>query len=172
MLQVDPKTTIPTRSVLITVVISALLGLISVGSPVAFNNVVSLTINSLYASYFMACFLLLWRRIQGTILDSATALASGEAPRANIPGSAGRLLWGPWRIREPWGTVINGLACAYLVIVFIFTFFPPATPVTPTTMNYSVLVMGFVTLVSAIYFLVWGHRTYKGPIVDVEHFGT
>lgn len=69
----------------------------------------------------------------------------------NLPGSAGKLVWGPWRIPEPFGTGVNAFACVYLLIVFFFTFWPPATPVTPDTMNYSSLVMGFVAITSGLY---------------------
>lgn len=126
--------------------------------------------NSLYASYFVACLLLLWRRTQKSILDPNDVKAdSSQATRnINLPGSAGKLVWGPWRIPEPWGTIVNALACAYLIIVFVFTFFPPTTPVTPLTMNYSVLVMGFVAIASAAYYWIWGHHSYKGPVVDVD----
>ena len=69
---------------------------------------------------------------------------------------------------EPLGTIANFLACAYLFVVFVFTFFPPATPVTPATMNYSSLVMGAVAMVSTFYYWVWGRRTYRGPVVEVD----
>ena len=157
--------------------VSILLGLISIGSPVAFNDVVSLTVNSLYASYFTACALLLWRRVQGSILSPASSAAfiSAEthhqhtlSEHKNLPGSAGKLVWGPWRMPEPLGTLVNFLACAYLLVVFVFTFFPPATPVQPATMNYSSLVMGVVAMASAVYYWVWGRRTYSGPVVEVD----
>jgi choline transport protein len=42
-----------------------LLSTIALGSYVAFSNVVNLSIGGLYASYFIVCTLLLWRRVQG-----------------------------------------------------------------------------------------------------------
>lgn len=148
---------------------SLLIGLISVGSPVAFNDVISLTVSSLYASYFVACILLLWRRVTGSIKNLAElAVSDNRSRNTNLPGSAGNLVWGPWRIREPFGTIVNAAACIYLLVVFIFTFFPPATPVTPNTMNYSCLVVGFVAIMSGLYYASRAHRTYKGPVVDVN----
>ncbi|KAL2036554.1 hypothetical protein N7G274_010711 [Stereocaulon virgatum] len=67
--KVDKKTSIPYMAIVITTIISILIGLISIGSPVAFNDVISLTVSSLYASYFVACGLLLYRRIKGSIRD-------------------------------------------------------------------------------------------------------
>lgn len=141
-----------------------LISLISVGSPVAFNDVISLTVSALYASYFVGCALLLWRRCQGSIKDESELPVSDHRP--NLPGSAGNLVWGTWRIREPYGTALNAFACAYLLLVFIFTFWPPATPVTADTMNYSSLVLGFAAIISGLYYVLRAHKTYKGPIID------
>ena len=70
-------------------------------------------------------------------------------------------------MREPFGTAVNAFACIYLFIVFFFTFWPPATPVEPDTMNYSSLVMGFVAIISGLYYVLRAHKVYTGPVVDV-----
>ena len=127
---------------------------------------ISLTVSGLYASYFVACILLLWRRCKGSIKDASELAEFNRLGATNTPGSAGNLIWGPWRIAEPFGTAINVLACIYLFIVFFFTFWPPTTPVTPDTMNYSSLVMGFVAIMSGLYYVFHAHKTYKGPIID------
>ena len=164
----DEKTSIPVLAIVTTTIVSLLIGLISIGSPVAFNDVISLTVSGLYASYFVACAFLLWRRCKGSIKDAKQLAESDNRVRdTNLPGSAGKLVWGPWRIPEPFGTGVNAFACVYLLIVFFFTFWPPATPVTPDTMNYSSLVMGFVAIMSALYYVVRAHKTYTGPVVDM-----
>ena len=151
-----------------TVFIATLLGLISIGSPVAFNDILSITVNGLYASYFIACSLLLWRRCTRSIKTVSEDSSSGDAHEPlNLPGSAGRLVWGPWRMPEPLGTFVNAFACVYLLVVFFFTFWPPALPVTPATMNYSCVVMGFVAAMSGAYYTFRAHRTYIGPLVEV-----
>lgn len=151
-----------------TTLFSLLIGLISIGSPIAFNDVISLTVSGLYSSYFVACVFLLWRRCEGSIKDEAELAASDSRPRnTNIPGAAGNLVWGPWRIPEPYGTAVNAFACVYLVIDFIFTFWPPTTPVTSVSMNYSSLVMGFVAILSALYYVLRANKIYTGPVVDV-----
>ena len=134
----------------------------------AFNDVISLTVSGLYASYFVACIFLLWRRCQGSIKDASELAPSDSRLRnTNLPGSAGNLVWGPWRVPEPFGTAVNAFACIYLLIVFFFTFWPPATPVEPDTMNYSSLVMGFVAIISGLYYVLRAHKVYTGPVVDV-----
>lgn len=54
-----------------------LLSLIALGSYVAFSNVVNLSIGGLYASYFIVCSLLLWRRLQGVSPYDARAAMPG-----------------------------------------------------------------------------------------------
>ena len=167
--QLDSNTSIPVIAIVCTTVVSVLIGLVSVGSPVVFNDVISLTISGLYASYFVACILLLWRRCTGSI-KSPLELPFDQALRnINLPGSAGNLVWGPWRVPEPFGTVVNAFACVYLAIVFFFSFWPPATPVTPNTMNYSSLVMGSAAIVSGLYYVLRAHKTYTGPVVDMGY---
>ena len=87
----------------------------------------------------------------------------------NLPGSGGKLIWGPWRVRGIAGILINILACAYLLLILVFVFWPPTKEVTPATMNYSVLVMGIVAMFSAVYYVFWGRRTYHGPVVEAVY---
>lgn len=156
-------------AILTTTVLSVLVGLISIGSPVAFNDVVSLTLVGLYASYFVACALLLWRRITGSIKtpDQVSSRDQSHPSNSNLPGSAGKLTWGPWRVPGFLGTLINAFGCVYLLIVGTFAFFPPTKEVNGATMNYSSLVMGSVTIFSAAYYVFWAHG-YDGPIIETR----
>lgn len=167
--KVDGKTKIPVMAILTTTVLSVLVGLISIGSPVAFNDVVSLTLVGLYASYFVACALLLWRRITGSIKtpDQVSSRDQSHPSNSNLPGSAGKLTWGPWRVPGFLGTLINAFGCVYLLIVGTFAFFPPTKEVNGATMNYSSLVMGSVTIFSAAYYVFWAHG-YDGPIIETR----
>ena len=158
---------------ILTTIFSILVGLISIGSPVAFNDVISLTLASLYSSYFVACALLLWRRCSGSIKTVAETLPSDSRHiNTNLPGSVGNLVWGPWRVPGVAGILINIVACICLLIIPIFTYWPVAVPVAvpvaPATMNYSSLVMGLVGILSTIYYVLWAHKTYSGPVVNTE----
>ena len=163
--QVDGRTKIPINSVLTTTILCVLVALISIGSTVAFNDVVSLTLAALYASYFIACALLLWRRVTGSI-KSSDEVDAIDADGYNLPGSAGKLIWGPWRVHGLLGILINAFACIYLLIIWVFVFWPPTKQVTPASMNYTSLVMGAVAIFSAVYYAFWGRRTCHGPVVD------
>ncbi|KAL9025497.1 MAG: hypothetical protein Q9196_005692 [Gyalolechia fulgens] len=146
----------------VTSSIAILLSLISIGSTVALNDVLSLTVASLFLSYFACCSLLLWRRCTGGIFDRK--LTSRDA--ANLPQSS-QLSWGPFHIPGMWGVVINIIGCTFLIIVIFFSFWPPGTPVTPSTMNYSVLATGLVVIISTVYYAVCAHKVYTGPVVEV-----
>jgi len=141
--------------------------LVSIGSTTAFNDAVSLTLASLYASYLVACSLLLWRRCTGSI----KVAKSEDNTSTNLPGNGGNLIWGPWRIPGIWGIAVNIFACVYLIVILIFCFWPSTVVVTPATMNYTSLVMGSVAILSAVYYLFWAHRTYKGPIIEIDFTG-
>lgn len=135
--------------------------LINIGSDVALNDVLSLSISCLYISYLITLLLFLYRRVTGAIAEPS----GHDAEKI----SADHLVWGPWRVRGFGGlvgTVNNVVACIYLVIILFFSFFPPATPVTPQSMNYSCLVTGVVILFSLGYYFVSARKTYVGPIVE------
>ncbi len=145
-----------------TTVISILLSLINLGSDTAFNNVISISISGIYSSYLIAAVLLLYRRCSGGFrMPEATGMPALE----NTTGAT--LVWGPWHIPGALGIINNAVACAYLIIIWVFAFFPPAIPVTASNMNYGVLVTGVVTLFSVAYYVVWAKRIYKGPIIEV-----
>lgn len=149
----------PFRTILVTLLIGMLLSLIVLGSSVAFNDIVSLSVVGLYSSYLLVCTLLLWRRLKGEIRPySETAPAIGP----------GRLHWGPWRVPEPIGAINNLFACVYLVFLLFWNFWPPATPVKASTMNFSLLMFGATILFSVIWWLIRARKTFTGPIQEVE----
>ena len=156
-LQVNSRTSIPSAAIVVVVICAALIGLINLGSITAFDDVVSLVLESFYLSYLMACGILLYRRIRGDIAE---------------PDSAGTLSvphqWGPWRLKGNLGVINNIVACVYLILIAFFSFWPAMIPVTPATMNYSSLVLGTVALESMTYYFIWARKTYNGPIVEVK----
>ncbi|KAL8695665.1 MAG: hypothetical protein Q9224_003252 [Gallowayella concinna] len=170
--KVEPRSSIPLVSILTTVTISCLLALINIGSSIAFNDVISLTINGLYASYLLACSLLLYRRVTGSIaLPTTNTYETNPKIVTEADNVSGQgiinLTWGPFHLRGALGIAVNAIGCVYMVIIIFFSFWPPVTPVTPETMNYSVLVTGSVILFSVVYYLVYARRIYKGPLMEI-----
>lgn len=161
-MQVEPQTSLPLVAIGVTRSIAILLSLISIGSRVALNDVLSLTVASLFLSYFTCCSLLHWRRCTGGITDRKLT----NRYTANLPQSS-QLLWGAFHIPGIWGIAINISGCTFLVIIIFFSFWPPRTPVAPSTMNYSVLVVGLVVILSAANYVIWAHKAYTGPVDEI-----
>ncbi|SPJ85034.1 related to GABA transport protein [Fusarium torulosum] len=159
--KVNERTTVPVYAVLCTAVISILLSLINIGSPVAFQNVTSLSISCLYSSYLIAAGLLLYRRTtKGFTLPGSTDLPA----LANTTGA--ELVWGPFHIKGALGIANNVFAMCYLIVVGFFSFFPPMVDPSVDMMNYSVVVTGGLVIFSVIYYFIWARKEYNGPIVE------
>ena len=148
-----------------TTTISALLALIGIGSSLAFNDIISISVVGLYASYLVATVLFLWRRVTGAIRPASESF--NESTVVNAPNST--LTWGPFKMPRIIGALVNCVAIIYMTIIFLFAFWPPALPVGPATMNYACLVFGATVLVSIAWYMVHARKVYKGPVVEIEH---
>jgi len=177
--KVYPRTAIPVNAVLTVTFIAALLTLIYIGSYAAFNDVISLTITGFYGSYLLPAALLLYHRIKGNIAPHGTepdSLPDDNQPASDSPPDLhgtvktanARLIWGPWHLPGILGTINNIYACCYMVFVIFWSVWPPATPVSASSMNYSVVVTGGVLILSGIWYFVRGKKEYKGPLIDEE----
>ena len=162
LLQVNPRTSIPVTTIIATSAISVLLSLIILGSTTAFNNIVSICVAGLSASYLLAIGLLLWRRTTGAIRKPLIT----DETITNTPGFD--LTWGPWRMPGILGPAVNAFAFVYVLIILFFSFWPPVTPVTDINMNYSILVTGVVVIFSVVWYLIGGRMDYKGPVVQTS----
>jgi choline transport protein len=67
-----------------------------------------------------------------------------------------------------YGLFINIGAVAFLLIVWVFVFFPLTPAVTPETMNWSILMFGSTMLFAVVYYLLVGKKTYKSPVDLIE----
>ena len=107
---VRPGWDIPLNAVLVSFTIAALLSLINLGSSVAFNAILSIGVVSLLTSYLVSISCILYKRIrQQTLLERRWSL--------------GR-----------YGLPLNIISVAYLLIAWLFAFFPLGVPVTLETM--------------------------------------
>ncbi|KAF2098206.1 amino acid transporter [Rhizodiscina lignyota] len=173
MSHVSTRTRVPYVAVFAVCIIAALLTLIYIGSYTAFNDVISLTITGFYGSYFLPCALLLYHRIKGHIMPYGTEPDPDLQPKishspAEVQVAQARLIWGPWSVPGILGTINNAYACVYMIFVIFWSVWPPQTPVTASTMNYSVVVTGGVMILSGIWYFVRARKVYKGPIVDED----
>ena len=154
-----------------------LLALIYIGSSTVFEDVVSMFTSGLYASDFISCPLLLWRRVTSEMVPHSSPLGQDEEIElARAIGVAIEdtepeivqppLMWGPWRVPGLLGIVNNAFACVYILFVLFWSFWQPDTPATAENVNYSMLVTGVVLTFSIMYYYVWGKKQYVGPLVE------
>ncbi|KAF2759844.1 amino acid transporter-like protein [Pseudovirgaria hyperparasitica] len=160
---INPRTSIPLPAVATTAILACLQALIILGSTIVFTHIVSLAVAAIFASYLIVTALFLWRRLRGDIY-SPNKLTT-DPGLINIPGS--KLTWGPWRFNNLGGTLNNIFCVAYIGVVFFFSFWPSQTPVAANTMNYSCLMLGGTMIFSTVYYVVYAHKAYRGPIVEV-----
>lgn len=155
-------TSIPLYAVIICSLVACAIGLINIGSAAAFNDVISLSVSSLYASYILTESFLLYHRLTGGIKSARSGM--DETTEAN------QLIWGPFHLRGVFGIAVNAFAVGFGIIILFFSFWPVATPVAPDTMNYSVLMTGSVIIFAILYYVLYARRVYKGPIVEVTPY--
>jgi amino acid transporter len=130
---------VPVMALALLTVVQMLLGLINLGSTSAFTA-------------FASC---------GVI-----ALAAGYAIPIGISLFTGRkaVATARWRCPGPLGWIVNALSVAWIAFQLVLFSMPAALPVTVVTMNYaSVVFVGFMAI-SAVYYIVYGHR---GEFLDV-----
>ncbi|UCK58900.1 hypothetical protein AFCA_001733 [Aspergillus flavus] len=160
--KVSPRTCIPTYSILLTMTVAALLGLVNIGSAVALNGIISMAVSGIYLSYLIVAILLLYRRCTGEI----SLYSDGEDMLVNVPGA--KLMWGPFHIRGIFGTLINGYAVIYMIIVVFFSFWPSQMSVDKTTMNFSVVGTIGTIILALIYYVFRARHVYTGPVIELH----
>lgn len=129
-----------------------LLGLINIGSEKALESVLSFTVSSWEAAAAIPLALLFWNRVTGRI---KTRHLHSDITALEVDPS---LTWGPWRVPEPMGTIINAVGLCWITIAFFFSLWPSSTDVTPETMNFSVLMTGFWFIFGLGYYLIIGRK--------------
>ena len=159
-IQVKGYTSLPIRSILVTIYILYLLSLIIFRLLTAFNDLVLLLVFSLNSLYLVIISLLLYRRYTRVILPRSSSVKS--YPVVDLT-----LRQGPQYIPGPQGIANNVFTYTYLTVIIFFSFQPIERPVIVENMNYVVLVIGVVIIVSLIYYLVRAKRVYIGPVIEV-----
>ena len=128
---------------MLTFLITALLSLINIGSTVAFNAIGSLAVSALLGTYIISFSCLILRRL-----------------RSPLPRSR----WSMGRA----GIFVNIGAVLFLLVVWIFVFFPINADVTPETMNWSSLMFFATMLFAVVYYVAVGKKQYKSPVELVK----
>ncbi|GAQ08164.1 hypothetical protein ALT_5485 [Aspergillus lentulus] len=141
---VTPGWNIPLNSVMVSLVVTILLSLINIGSQVAMSAIVSLTITSLISAYILSIGCVLLKRIRGEPLP----------PRR-------------WTLGR-FGMAVNIAALAFLLPIFVFSFFPLTKKVDTKTMNWSVVMYLAMLTFASVYYLLWGRHNFIAPVALVK----
>jgi amino acid transporter len=120
------------------------LSLINIGSTVAFNAIGSLAVSAILGTYIISFSVLILRRLRKEPLPARR-----------------------WTLGR-YGIFINIGAVLFLLVVWVFVFFPLQTPVTPSTMNWNCLIFGSVMIFAVIYYVFVGKHAYTSPVELVK----
>ncbi|RFU78921.1 amino acid transporter [Trichoderma arundinaceum] len=132
----------PLNATICVAVLNTLMGLIYLGSTTALNA---------FATSFVCLNLL---SFLAAILPHLT---SG---RSRVPRG---VFW----MKGWWGNVVHAFACIYIVVFLVIFCFPYSQPITPSSMNYSSVVLVGLTIIITICW-VWKQRQgYTGGTAEV-----
>ena len=156
--KVNQRLDLPLNAMMLSMVVQILLGLISFGSSAAFNAFSGVGVICLTAAY---------------AAPIAISLASG---RRHLQGSKFNLrgfgvfcncvALGMRQSREHSAceqqSLLTELPAWSLLAMPLFCM-PSSIPVTANTVNYAPVVFVGATFISAVWYMVWGHKNYAGP---------
>ena len=142
------QTPLPLNSILFSLCITIILSFINLGSTTAFNSIVGLLAGSGGVSYTISIGCVLLKRIR-------------KEPLPPSKFSLGRF-----------AIPINAFAVCYMIMQTVISFFPLFSSasgfLSVQTMNWGVVMFAGVTVISMLFYVVQGRKTYKGPVVYVN----
>ncbi|KAK4544789.1 hypothetical protein LTR36_004038 [Oleoguttula mirabilis] len=144
LLTLSARLPLQVNAMAFTLAITVVLSLFIIGSPVAFSILTSLSLTGLVSSYLLAIGCVLAKRIRGERFP---------------PGRFGL---------GTFGFVCNGIAVGFLLLVWVFMFFPTAPNPGAAGMNWSVVIYGAVVMLFTAYFFLGARHQYAGPVAYVR----
>ncbi|CAN9373070.1 unnamed protein product [Alternaria alternata] len=135
---------IPVNALLVCLGFSCVLACINFGSDVALNAIVSISNAALIFSYIISIGCVRLKRLRGEPL----------LPRR-------------WSLGK-FGGIVNDLALAFLVVSFIFSFFPIVPNPSTTDMNFASLMFGAMAIIATVNYFVSARNSYIAPVSLVK----
>ena len=120
------------------------MSLINIGSTVAFNAVLSLSVVALMATYAISIGCILLRRMQGEPFPPAR-----------------------WSLGRA-GTPVNTVALVYISWAFFWSFWPNGFEPTLQTFNWAVVLFVGVMGIACLVYYLHARNYYEGPVAKVE----
>ena len=138
--RVDAAGTYPVNSIVVVWTCVILLNLITLGSVVAFEAIVSLQILALMSTYLVSMSCIIWRRLFGEPLP-----------------------WSPWSLGKL-ALPINIVGFCYCVFLIIFLPWPSIPDPSAAYMNWSCVMFGGIMIIALIYYIAYARKVYKGNL--------
>ncbi|KAK0826335.1 hypothetical protein LTR73_006199 [Friedmanniomyces endolithicus] len=132
---------VPSNAVYVTLAFTCILALIIIGSTTAFNIILSVTATGLFTSYLI---------VIGTVLVRKLRKGSFPASRFEVPRTL--------------GICANIIAMCFLIVAFVFLFFPAAPNPNAAGMNWGILIYGSVIIIALLDYTLRGRHEYDGPV--------
>ncbi|KAF2114202.1 amino acid/polyamine transporter I [Lophiotrema nucula] len=141
---VRPGYDVPVNAIIISAFCACVLHCINIGSSIAFNIIMSVGSVALITSYFTSIGCITWRRLRGlSLLDTKFSMGKAALP-------------------------VNLLSLAFLVLMYVFAFFPPVPNPPASAMNWAIVVYAGVLGLAGVYYLVRARHFYDGPVEYVR----
>ena len=118
-------------------------GLIYLGSSVAFNAIIAASVTALGVSYGIPVFL------------------SMATMRRKLPER-------DFKLPEWLGWTANAIGLVYTIITSVLFLFPPALPVSGTSMNYCIVAFAVILMISTFQWIFDGRKNFEGPRVTID----
>lgn len=142
--RVHPRFQVPMNAIWVTMLINTVLCLINLGSNLAFNIIIGISVVGTTATYIISIGCLLSARWRGERLPPAR-----------------------WSLGR-WGAAINVFALCFASLMLVFSLFPESVPVDPASMNWTIVVVGAVMIFALISYALQGRTHYQGPVIYIE----
>ncbi|KAH6957862.1 amino acid/polyamine transporter I [Ilyonectria sp. MPI-CAGE-AT-0026] len=139
---VHKKLDMPLNAMMLSMAVQIILALVYFGSSAAFNAFSGVGVVCLTTSY---------------TIPIAINLLTGRKKIKNARVNLG-----------PFGLFSNVVAVAWALFVIPLFCMPSALPVSETTMNYASVVFVGATVISGVWYWVWGRKNYAGPPTHEE----
>lgn len=142
--RVSPTHHVPINAVLLSWLISCLIALIPLGSPVAFTNIQNIAVIGLQSSYVLCILARLYHR------------NFGPSPYGNLSHPP------PFFLGHRLGNILNVAALLVLICFVVAVCFPPVPKPTIESMNWSSVALSGTIFVALLAYMVRG-KEYLGP---------
>lgn len=123
---------------------SILISSLNFGSPLALGAIISVSNAALVFSYIISIGCIRVKRFR-------------REPLLSAPWSLGR-----------WGWIVNDVALGFLLVTFVFSFFPETPAPSAADMNWAIAIFGGVAIIAGVDYAVRGRHEFIGPVSLVK----